>query len=249
MLLKTLRTFLWTGPLITLATLIMASLSAIAALFHASGNTLHEMARFWAKLLLQIGFVRVEAEGIEKLDPAKSYVLVSNHTSYFDTPAIIASIPLQFRFFAKKGLFEIPLFGTHLTQAGHFPIVRDDARASLKSLIEGAKQIQERKISVLIFPEGGRSEETLREFKEGAALVAIRAGVPAVPVGITGARGVLPVGSMHVMPGVIRILIGDPIPTGGMGPRERGPLTETLLRRVAELTGEPLPVSLTEPRP
>jgi 1-acyl-sn-glycerol-3-phosphate acyltransferase len=243
MLLKTLRTFLWTGPLITLATLVMASLSAAAAMCHASANTLHKMARFWAKMLLRIGFVRVEAEGVEKLDPSESYVLVSNHTSYFDTPAIIASIPLQFRFFAKKGLFEIPLFGTHLTQAGHFPIVRDDARASLKSLIEGATQIQERKISVLLFPEGGRSEETLREFKEGAALVAIRAGVPAVPVGITGARGVLAVGSMHVMPGVIRILIGDPIPTKGMSPRERGPLTETLLHRVAELTGEPIPTS------
>jgi len=229
--------------MITLATLIMASLSAVAAIFHASPATLHNMARFWAKMLLRIGFLRVETEGIQKLDTTQSYVLVCNHTSYFDTPAIIASIPLQFRFFAKKGLFEIPLFGTHLTQAGHFPIVRDDARASLKSLIEGAKQIQERKISVLIFPEGGRSEKTLREFKEGAALVAIRAGVPAVPVGITGARSVLPVGSMHVMPGVIRILIGDPIPTSGMGPRERGPLTETLLHRVAELTGEPAPIS------
>jgi 1-acyl-sn-glycerol-3-phosphate acyltransferase len=243
MLLKTFRTFLWTGPLITLATLIMASLSAAAALFHASGETLHSMARFWAKLLLRIAFVRVETEGIDTLDPLGSYVLVSNHTSYFDTPAIIASIPLQFRFFAKKGLFEIPLFGTHLKQAGHFPIVRDDARASLKSLIEGAKQIQERHLSVLIFPEGGRSEQTLREFKEGAALIAIRAGVPAVPVGITGARGVLPVGSMHVLPGVIRIRLGEPIPTVAMSPRDRGPLTENLLHRVAELTGEPVPVS------
>lgn len=243
MILKYLRTFLWTGPLITFTTLGMASLSAAAALFHASGNKLHEFARIWAGLLLRIGFVRVETEGVEKLDPAGSYVLVSNHTSYFDTPAIIASIPLQFRFFAKKGLFQIPLFGTHLTQAGHFPIVRDDARASLKSLVEGAKQIRERNLSVLIFPEGGRSEKTMREFKEGAALIAIRAGVPAVPVGIMGARGVLAVGSMHVMPGVIRIVVGDPIPTADLGPRDRGPLTEQLMRRVSELIGEPAPVT------
>jgi 1-acyl-sn-glycerol-3-phosphate acyltransferase len=242
MILRYLRTYLWTGPLITLATFVMASLSLLAALFHAPAEKLHRLASVWGKMLLWIGFVRVQVEGIEKLQPAQSYVLVSNHTSYFDTPAIIASIPLQFRFFAKKGLFEIPLFGTHLTQAGHFPIVRDDPRASMKSLFEGAKQIRERNISVLIFPEGGRSEATLREFKEGAALLAIRAGVPAVPVGIIGARAVLPVHSMHVIPGLIRIRIGDPISTAEMGARDRGLLTETLMHRVAELTGDPVPV-------
>ena len=201
------------------------------------------MARVWAQLLLRIGFVHVEVEGIERLISGQSYVLVSNHTSYYDTPAIIASIPLQFRFFAKKGLFDIPLFGTHLKQAGHFPIVRDDARASLKSLIEGARQIQEKNISVLIFPEGGRSEKNMRDFKEGAALIAIRAGVPAVPVGILGARGVLPVGSMHVSPGRIRILIGEPIPTLEMAARDRGALTDTLMHRVAELTGDRVPTA------
>jgi len=242
MFLRYLRTYLWTGPLITVATLTMASLSALAGLLHAPADRLHRMARAWAQMLLRIGFVRVQVEGIERLAAGQSYVLVSNHTSYFDTPAIIASIPLQFRFFAKKGLFEIPLFGTHLKQAGHFPIIRDDARASMKSLIEGARQIRERNISVLIFPEGGRSEKKLREFKEGAALIAIRAGVPAVPVGILGAREVLPVGSMHVNPGLIRILVGEPIPTASMNPRDRGQLTETLMHRVAELTGDPAPI-------
>ncbi len=227
--------------MIGVTTIFMATLSAVASIFDKSGNTQHQLMRAWARMLLRIAFVRVEAEGIEKLDPAGSYVFVSNHTSYFDTPAIIASIPLQFRFFAKKGLFQIPFLGTHLTRAGHFPIVRDDARASMKSLFEGSKQIQERHISVLIFPEGGRSEKTLRRFKEGASLLAIRAGVPAVPVGITGARAVLPMHTFHVMPGLIRFRVGDPIPTAGMSGSERGQLTETLLHKVAELIGEPVP--------
>jgi 1-acyl-sn-glycerol-3-phosphate acyltransferase len=194
-------------------------------------------------MLLGIGFVHVESQGLEKLDPREPYVLASNHTSYFDTPAIIASIPLQFRFFAKKGLFSIPFLGTHLQRAGHFQVVRDDPRASLKSISEGAKQIREKHISVLLFPEGGRSEHALRAFKEGAAHIAIRAGVPLVPVGITGAREVLRMHSMHVLPGTIRLRIGEPIPTTGMTSRDRGALTKLAMERVAELIGEAVPAN------
>jgi 1-acyl-sn-glycerol-3-phosphate acyltransferase len=235
------RTVLWTAPLIALATVVMGSISVVTSFFDSSGATPHRLARRWARMLLRIGFVRVETEGTEKLDPNAPYVLASNHTSYFDTPAIIATIPLQFRFFAKKGLFQIPFLGTHLQRAGHFEIVRDDPRASFKSISEGAKQIREKRISVLLFPEGGRSETSLREFKEGAAHIAIRAGVPLVPVGITGARNILPMHSMHVIPGTIRLRIGDPIPTAGMGPRDRGPLTQLALAKVAELIGESVP--------
>src|SRR5206468_1206186 len=99
-----------------------------------------------------------------------------------DTPAVLGYIPLQFRFFAKKGLFRIPLLGGHLRRAGHFPVVRENPRASLKSLSEGARLVRERNLSVLFFPEGGRTDGEMREFKEGAAYLAIKAGVPAVPI-------------------------------------------------------------------
>ena len=241
MIARFLRTWLFTAPLIAFSTIFMGSLSMLASLFDKTGNTQHKMARFWSKLLLSIGFVQVEAEGLEKLDPQRSYVLVSNHSSYYDTPVILATIPLQFRFFAKQGLFGIPFLGTHLTRAGHFPVVRGDPRASLKSMAEGARQIRDRRISVLLFPEGGRSEHTLREFKEGAAHIAIRAGVPAVPVGITGTRSILPMHTLHVLPGKVRIRIGDPIETSEMAPRDRGRLNLLLIEKVAEMTGEPLP--------
>lgn len=239
--LRYLRSLLWTLPLVVISTIAFASLSVIIAYFDRTGNRSHELARVWARLILRIGFVHVETEGLERLDPSKPYVLVSNHTSYYDTPAIIATIPLQFRFFAKKGLFQIPFMGTHLTRAGHFPVDRDDPRNSVKSIAEGARQMRERKLSVLLFPEGGRSEHTLREFKEGAAHIAIRAQVPAVPVGITGARQVLAMHTMNVIPGTIRIYIGEPIQTAGMAARQRHELTQLLLERVAELTGDPVP--------
>jgi 1-acyl-sn-glycerol-3-phosphate acyltransferase len=246
MIWKYIRTALWTGPLVVLSTVVMSTVSIVASFFDSSGNTPHRMARVWAKMLLRIGFVRVETEGMEKLDPQAPYVLASNHSSYFDTPVIVASIPLQFRFFAKKGLFSIPFLGTHLQRAGHFPVVRGDPRGSLKSMGESARQIREKRISVLLFPEGGRSENALREFKEGAAHIAIRAGVPLVPVGITGARNVLRMHSAHVMPGTVRIRIGDPIPTDGMGARDRGRLTQMALEQVAAMTGEAVPAIHTK---
>jgi 1-acyl-sn-glycerol-3-phosphate acyltransferase len=247
-LLRSLRTWLFTAPLIALVTISMGTLSMITSLLDKTGNTQHRMARFWARLMLAIGFVRVETEGLEKLDPSKSYVLASNHTSYYETPAILANIPLQFRFFAKQGLFQIPFLGWHLERAGHFPVVRGNARASLKSMADGARQIRDRHISVLLFPEGGRSEKTLREFKEGAAYIAIKAGVPIVPVGIAGARRVLPMHSTQVIPGTIRLYVGDPIPTANLSLKDRGPLTQQVVECVAQMVGEPVPEK-SEPEP
>ncbi len=202
---------------------------------------MHKLARVWSKILLKIAFVRVETEGMEKLDPHSSYVLVANHSSYYDTPAILASVPLQFRFFAKQGLFQIPFLGTHLKRAGHFPVMFDDPRASLKSMLEGARQIKSRGLSVLVFPEGGRSLHSLEEFKEGAAHMAIKAGVPMVPIGVVGARRILPMHGKRISSGIIRLRVGDPIPTADLGSRDRATLTQTAMHQVAEMIGEPVP--------
>lgn len=238
-----LRNWLFTMPLVILATLVMALVSLAASLLDSTGNTQHRLARVWSRMLLRIGFVRVETEGLEKLDPALSYVLVANHSSYYDTPVIMANIPLQFRFFAKKGLFQIPLMGQHMSRAGYFPVVRNDPRASLKIMLEGARQIREKRISVLLFPEGGRSVTTLREFKEGAAHIAIKAGVPLVPVGLVGVRRILPMHSLVLIPGTVRLCVGDPIPTDSMGSRDRGLITQLAMERIAEMIGEPVPVA------
>jgi 1-acyl-sn-glycerol-3-phosphate acyltransferase len=192
---------------------------------------------------MRLGFVRCSAFGIEKLDPNRSYVLVSNHASYMDTPAIVSSLPLQFRFFAKKGLFSIPFLGWHLSRAGHIPVIRGDARASLKSMSEGAKMMRERGISLLLFPEGGRVSSGMRSFREGAAYIAIKAGVPVVPIGLINTREVLPMHTLVIRPGAVEMHVGDPIPTEGMKLQDRGRLTEMLQERVAELAREAVPTT------
>jgi 1-acyl-sn-glycerol-3-phosphate acyltransferase len=92
-------------------------------------------------------------------------------------------------------------------------------------MTEGARIIAERHISVLLFPEGGRSLTGLRPFKEGAAYIAIKAGVPIVPVAVVGLRDLLPMGSGHIRSGRATIRIGDPIPTAGLKIDARDALT------------------------
>jgi 1-acyl-sn-glycerol-3-phosphate acyltransferase len=238
-----LRSILISAPIVALATIVMGAISLVASLFDRTGNTLHRLARIWSRMLLAAGFVRLRAEGLEKLDPHGSYVFVSNHGSYMDIPAALVALPHQFRFFAKKGLFKIPFLGLHLNRAGHLPVDRTNARASLKSMTDGARIVRERRISVLLFPEGGRTAEGLREFKEGAAFIAIKAGVPVVPLAIVGMRELLPMGSVHLRSGKVVVRVGDPIPTAGMTIKDRDQLTEPLHREVAALLA-PKPVQL-----
>jgi 1-acyl-sn-glycerol-3-phosphate acyltransferase len=146
-------------------------------------------------------------------------------------------MPVEIRFLAKRSLFSAPFIGYHLRRAGHLPVEREDVRASLKTMGEAAQMVRDRGISVLIFPEGGRSPQEMREFREGAAYIAIKAGAPVVPIGLDGTRQILPMGSLHMKPGEVVVRIGEPIPAAGLKIHNRHELTEQLQQRVTELVG------------
>lgn len=233
-----LRSILFSAPLIILLTIAMACISLFTSLRDRTGAAQHRVARIWSRMLLACGFLKIRVIGLEKINLNRPYVLVSNHASYMDTPAVLCSIPLNFRFFAKKGLFSIPFLGWHLERAGHFAVVNDDPRGQLRSLQTAARLIQDRGISMLLFPEGGRSEESVQPFKEGAAFLAIKAGVPVVPIGLVNTRLALPMHSAVIRPCTIELHIGDPIETAGMKHSDRGSLNELLFERVKALAGE-----------
>ena len=134
--------------------------------------------------------------------------------------------------------------GTHLARAGHLPVDRSSPRASLKSMSAGARIIAERGVSVLLFPEGGRSPAGLREFREGAAYIAIKSGAPVLPIGIEGMRQLLPMGSIHLRSGRVKLRVGDPIPTASLKLSDRAALTHRLREEIARLTEEQSPAAV-----
>jgi 1-acyl-sn-glycerol-3-phosphate acyltransferase len=219
-----------------LSTIGYGIVSLVISLFESTGNKQMGVARAWARFLLWGSGIKVKVEGLEKIASDGSYLFVSNHLSYMDSPVILANIPVQFRFLAKSGLFQIPFLGTHLARAGHIPVPREDARAAVKTMSTAAQVIRERGVSLLIFPEGGRSPGgDLQEFKEGAAYIAIRAGVPLVPIALRGTYEILPFGSGHVRSGLVTMRIGDPVSTDQLQLRDRGRVTAELRDRIASM--------------
>lgn len=230
--------YLVVDPLILFLTIFFGSLNIAVSFFDSTGRVQMWMARSWARCLLFVSGVRVRAEGLDKIDLTKPYVIASNHASYMDTPVILTYIRLQFRFMAKEELFKIPFLGTHLKTAGHVSVPRSDPRAAVRTMNEAAVNIREKGISMLIFPEGGRTRTgDLQEVKECVASIAIKAGVPIVPVGLTGTRAVVPMGSAVVRPGRVTLRVGDPIVTEGMNPKERQVLTARVRESIASLIG------------
>jgi len=231
-----LRSLLITDPLIVIATIVFGATSLVVSFFDPTRHKQNAIARAWARALLAIGRVKVRVDGLEKIKEDGSYVFVSNHLSYMDTPVVLSTIPVQFRFLAKRGLFQIPFMGWHLARAGHIPVPRGDARAAVKTMTIAAQIVKDQQISLLIFPEGGRSRKgELRPFMEGAAYIAIRAGVPLVPVGLRGTREVLPYGSGIIRAGTVTMHVGNPIPTDQATIRDRLQLTELVRSEIIKL--------------
>ena len=230
-----LRSVVWTDPAIFALTIFMGSLSLLASLVDRTGKRPHRIAQRWAKLILRLIGVEVVVTGAQNLTPGQAYVFCSNHLSLIDTPLVFGYLPWEFRILARKGLWSVPFLGWHLHRAGHLPVARDDARAGLRNLTEAAARVRQG-MSVVIFPEGGRSPDgTIREFKPGAAYVALTAGAPIVPFCIVGTREVHREGTPTLRPGRVELHLGRPVPTEGMSPRDARELTAQVRERVAEL--------------
>jgi len=157
-------------------------------------------ARFWGQLGLWLAGIRVTISGAEQL-PDGPIIVMSNHASNFDILALQGHFPRALCWIAKKELFAIPVFGWSMRRGGYIPLDRSDGRKALKSMDEAAQQIRDGS-SVLIFPEGTRTRNGhLLPFKRGGFLLAVRAGVPVVPLTIAGSFAINPGGSLGLDPG------------------------------------------------
>ena len=227
---------LLTIPPLTLA-VCSGAIIAVNWLRRSKANS-QQFPRFWGRMLCWIAGIRVRIEGRDNLDPEATYIFVGNHTSMTDIWSFQGFMPHDFRWIAKKELFAIPVFGTAMRAVDFISIDRSRGRQALKSLNDAAENIA-KGASVIIFPEGTRSPDgRLAEFKTGAIMLAIKSGVPVVPVGFNGAHEALPKGSLLARGGEIVLRIGTPIATKDFKAKDKRMLADTLREKVAELLDE-----------
>lgn len=201
-------TLLLTGVLITA---YFSAAAVFMTLIGATENSIHKVARLWARILLLVSGVKVEVQGVENVLVDQPQIFMSNHQSGFDIFIVLAFIPGQFRWIAKKELFRIPVFSRAMKTAGYIEIDRQNRERALESLNIAAQKIREGK-SVMSFPEGTRSRDgRIKEFKHGMFHLALQAGVPIVPVTIVGASEIMPKRSLRIYPGKVRMIIDRPI--------------------------------------
>src|SRR5438477_295886 len=204
-------------------------------MFSSATPTLDKLIRLWARLLVRAAGIDLHSENVERIDPAKRYVLVGNHHSYFDIPCVFAAIPQPIRFMAKVSLFKIPIFGWSIARAGFIPIDRKNRRTAVKSFDLAVQRIRKGN-SVVVFPEEGRSRErAMRPFQRGGFLLALRSELPILPVAIDGTFDIFPVGAKRITPGPVTIRVGTPIPTAGLTVRDKDRLLEESREQILRL--------------
>jgi 1-acyl-sn-glycerol-3-phosphate acyltransferase len=214
--------------LIVLYTIFWGTLGSVIGLLDRSGNGVIWVGRSWISWILATCGISVEADGLEGLDTNQPYVLMSNHQSVFDIAAIVTTWPVDFRFVAKRELTWIPFFGWALAAGGHVIIDRSRRERAVKSLARAAERVRTG-TNVIIFPEGTRSPSgKLTEFKSGGFHLAIQAGVPILPITVSGSRHITPKRSLRIEPGRIRVRYGTPIPTRGLGTDDRSQLKDAV---------------------
>jgi 1-acyl-sn-glycerol-3-phosphate acyltransferase len=212
------RTVFFLIPAIGVYTIVLGTLSIVSSLVQRSGDFGHWCARTWSRLILKTTGVRVQISGADRLDPGRSYVLAVNHQSIYDIPILFASLPLQLRIVAKESLGSFPFLGWHLRRTGHLLVNRRNPGADI---VEKMKRLVSESHSLIVFPEGTRSiDGTVGRFKKGPFLVAIDAGLPVVPVSVSGSRHVMRKGRLMVRPGTVRLTVHEPIATSGIGRTE-----------------------------
>lgn len=200
---------------------VYSSIRVIIQLKHENPNPIFfENCRNWGRRLLKIAEVDVEIIGYENVDKVESCVFVSNHSSFFDIPILLACIKKDFRIIYKKELEKLPFFGTGLNRSPFISINRGNPREAMKSILQAIEAIKSGD-SVLVFPEGTRSETgKLQEFKRGAFVLAYKSNKPIIPVTVLGSYDIIPPGIRRIRGGRVKLVIGESLSTKDYSEKE-----------------------------
>src|ERR1043165_678929 len=228
---------IWVAVVALVVTIPLATCVMLIAFIRSTSPWIDRIIRVWARALVRAAGIDLRTERMETVDRAQRYILVANHYSYFDIPAIIAAVPQPIRFMAKISLFKIPIFGWALGRAGFIPIDRKNRRTAVKSFDLAAERIRKGN-TIVVFPEEGRSRNRqMRPFQRGGFLLALKSELPILPLAIDGTWDVLRVGATRITPAPVTIKVGEPIATAGRSVREKEKLAEQSRGQIERMLG------------
>ena len=229
------RTVVFLIPAISVYTIVLGTVSVLSTLVDRRGDFGHRCAIWWSRLILATTGVTVRVEGLDKLDPRRSYVFAANHQSIYDIPIVFASLPFQLRIIAKASLGRIPFLGWHLQRTGH--VLVDRSKPGAGTVKKMARLVADGH-SLIVFPEGTRGTDgSVARFKGGSFVIALDAGLPIVPISITGSRHVMFKGQLMVRPGTVSLVVHDPIDTANVPRDQARELAERVRTVVAAAAG------------
>lgn len=182
-------------------------------------------------------FMRLEVKGKENVPPTGSVMVVSNHLHLADPPLLIISLlPRKSRFMAKEELFQSPFFGVLMRLAEAFPVRRRGTIKDMEVALQQAIDVLKEGLVLGMFPEGGRSPKAqLLQGQPGMALIALRSGVPILPVAITGTEKLKGMGWFRRPE--VTVKFGEPfrlpVTEGRLSKSELRLLTDLIMKRIA----------------
>jgi len=231
---------IWVLIVVVVVTLPLATATLLIAAIRSTSPWIDRITRTWGRLLVAAAGIELRTENMDVLQPGQRYVLIANHSSYFDVPCLFAAIPQPIRFMAKASLFRIPFFGWAIGRAGFIPVDRKNRRTAVKSFELAADRIRKGN-TIVVFPEEGRSRErTMKPFQRGAFLLAMKSEQPIVPLAIQGTYDVYSANARWIRAGVVTVKAGTPIATAGLSLRDKDTLlTQSRAQIEAMLSGRP----------
>jgi 1-acyl-sn-glycerol-3-phosphate acyltransferase len=204
---RTLFMLTWWG----LSILLIGPFLLLYTLLSGSAEVMYRIATGLGITGVRLAGIEIEVQGLENLQPKRSYIFMSNHVSNLDPPILVPSVPGRCSVLVKKEVFRVPILGTAMKVADLVPVDRSNRDAAIES-VHAAAAVLRRGLSMVIYPEGTRSPDgRLLPFKKGPFHLAMEASVPVVPVTILGTAELWPKGTWAMHPGKATLIFHPPL--------------------------------------
>ena len=178
---------------------------------------------------------RIKVEGLDKIDPAGTYIFMSNHVSNLDAIVLMPLIPRRTSVLVKKEMWRLPVIARAFDLASLVPVERQNREAAIQS-VRRATEVMNQGVNMMLYPEGTRSRDgRLLPFKKGPFHMAAETSFPIVPVTMVNTFEILPKGKFAAKKGTARVVFHPPIDPKKFTSRE------DMMEAVSNAIGSALP--------